>query len=135
MDPATWPAVFTAIARKKRGQGWKTTAADEITWSGSFEGMPLIVLSRVRLRFGNLAHFVVNSGARIGAHDWNLPGGHYVDLRVYSPRPLDDSQLQRLGQLAAAGEDRPIRIRRWEECLSEAVDIRRNSEIPACGAR
>ena len=69
MDPATWPAVFTAIARKKRGQGWKTTAADEITWSGSFEGMPLIVPSRVRLRFGNLAHFVVNSGARIGAHD------------------------------------------------------------------
>jgi hypothetical protein len=52
----------------------------------------------------------------------------YVDLRVYSPRPLDDSQLQRLGQLAAAEEDRPIRIRRWEECLSQAVDIAGNSE-------
>jgi ParB family chromosome partitioning protein len=29
---------------------------------------------------------------------------------------------------SAAEEDRPIRIRRWEECLSQAVDIAGNSE-------
>lgn len=32
---------------------------------------------------GNMAHFLNNSGLRIGAHDWTVAGGH-IDLRVLS---------------------------------------------------
>ena len=85
--------------------------------------MPLRVVSTVRLTFGNLAHFVINSGARIGAHEWNLPGGHYVDLRVSSAYPVGGDQLFRLGQLAATEETRPIRVRRWDERLEDGVFV------------
>lgn len=122
-DERTWSQVFTAVGRKKRGQGWKTTTADEITWTGCFEGLPIVVVSMVRLTGGNMDHFVRNSGARIGAHDWTLAGGHYIDLRVLSKLTLNDSQLQQLGQLAATEDDRPIAVRRWKERLSEALNV------------
>ncbi|HTU47458.1 MAG TPA: hypothetical protein VMF91_20515 [Bryobacteraceae bacterium] len=122
-EAMAWSRNFSAIGRKTRGQGWKTTKSDEITWTGTFEGLPLVVVSRVRLTGGNMDHFVRNSGARIGAHDWTLAGGHYVDLRVLSKSPLDDAQLQRLGQLAATEDDRPMTVRRWKERLSEAITV------------
>lgn len=122
-NPTIWSDVFIALHETRRGQNWKTSAASEITWSGTFEGTPLIVVSRVRLIFGNLAHFTVHSGARIGAHDWNLPGGHYVDLRVLSKVPLDDARLVRLGQLAPTQDTRPIRVPRWKESLAQALEI------------
>jgi hypothetical protein len=116
-----WSQVFRVVGRKKRGQGWKTTTADEITWTGTFEDLPIVVVSRVRLTGGNMDQFVRNSGARIGANDWTLAGGHYVDLRVLSKTPLDDSQLQRLGHLAATQDHRPMTVRRWKERLSDAT--------------
>lgn len=122
-EAVSWSQVFRVVSRKKRGQGWKTTTADEITWTGTFEGLPIVVVSSVRLTGGNMAHFLRNSGARIGAHDWTLAGGHYIDLRVLSKAPLDDAQLQRLGQLAATLDHRPITVRRWKERLSEAITI------------
>lgn len=87
-EAVSWSQVFRVVGRKKRGQGWKTTTADEITWTGTFEGLPIVVVSTVRLTGGNMAHFLRNSGARIGAHDWTLAGGHYIDLRVLSKAPL-----------------------------------------------
>jgi hypothetical protein len=122
-EQVRWSLFFKIVERKKRGQGWKTTTADEITWTGTFEGLPLLVVSTVRLTGGNMDHFVRNSGARIGAHDWSLAGGHYIDLRVLSKVPLDDLQLQRLGQLAATQDDRSITVRRWTEVLSQAINI------------
>lgn len=124
-DKLIWSQVFIAVGRKKRGQGWKTTTADEITWTGRFEDLPIVVVSTVRLTGGNMDHFVRNSGARIGAHDWTLAGGHYIDLRVLSKVALDDSQLQRLGQLAATEDDRPITVRRWKERLSDAITVKK----------
>ena len=130
-----WADVFTVISRKQLGQNRKTTKADQITWSGIFERMPLQVVSTVRLTFGNLAHFVINSGARIGAHESSLPGGHYVDLRVSSGAyTVGDDQLLRLGQLAATEETRPIRVRRWKERLYDGVSVPRPSRRDS-GAR
>lgn len=126
----TWTRTFTLVSRRQRGQNWKTTAADEMTWAGLFEGMPVRVVSTVRLTFGNLAHFTVHSGARIGAHDWNLPGGHYVDLCVACVHALDDAQLLCLGQLAATEENRPIRVRRFGERLTAAVQIPAKPSAP-----
>jgi hypothetical protein len=122
-EAVRWTDVFTVISRKQLGQNWKTTKADQITWSGIFERLPVRVVSTVRLTFGNLAHFTINSGARIGAHDWNLPGGHYIDLRVQCAQPLDDVQLLRLGQMAASEENRPIRVRRWKERLCDGISV------------
>jgi len=122
-EAVSWSRVFTEVGRKRRGQDWKTTKADEITWTGSFEGQPIVVVSTVRLTGGNLAHFLRNSGARIGAHDWTLAGGHYIDLRVLSKQPINDSQLQRLGQLAATQDKRPITVRRWKERLADAINV------------
>lgn len=49
-EAVLWSQVFRAVDRKKRGQGWKTTTADEITSTGIFESLPVVVVSTVRLK-------------------------------------------------------------------------------------
>ncbi len=84
---ARWSDCFSQVGAAERGTGRKTSKAEVLIWQGYFEGALLCIISTVRLTGSNLAHFLVNSGARIGAHDWNLRGGHYVDLRVLSRDP------------------------------------------------
>lgn len=125
----TWSAHFQPIAQAPKPRNdWKTTQATQITWGGIFEGQRIRIVSTVRLTLGNLAHFVVNSGARIGSHNWNLPGGHYVDLKVYSPERLSNEQLRHIGELAATEDERPVYIRRAGELLREAILIPRAPE-------
>ena len=131
-----WSAHFQPIAQApKRRKDWKTTQATQITWGGIFEGQPIRIVSTVRLTLGNLAHFVVNSGARIGSHNWNLPGGHYVDLKVYSRDKLSNEQLRHIGELAATEEERAIYIRRAGELLRDAILIARSPEMSNSGSR
>jgi len=84
-----WTDVFSEVSRRKVGN-CKTLPADEITWQGVFQGQPVCVVSTVRLVMGNLAHFSVNSGARIGARPWKLPGGYCIDLAVESRDELTE---------------------------------------------
>jgi hypothetical protein len=117
-----WSDVFTLAIRRKRGSSRsKTVAADQMIWAGVYRDRKLIVISTVRLAYGYLAHFVVNSGARIGCHDWSLPGGHYVDLAVKAGSPISDKELRDIARLAATEENRPIRVRRSGELLSQSV--------------
>ena len=117
-----WSDIFTlAVRRKRGGSRSKTVAGDQMIWAGVYCNRKLIVVSRVRLAYGNLAHFVVNSGARIGCHDWRLSGGHYIDLAVETSSPISDQELRDIARLAATEEDRPIRVRRRGELLSEGV--------------
>ena len=119
-----WTDVFSEVSRRKVGKcANKTLPADEITWRGLFRGHAVSVVSTVRLVMGNLAHFTVNSGARIGAHSWDLPGGYYVDLAVESVDGLTDEDLLSIGQLAAAVEARPVWVRRRGERLAEARHV------------
>ncbi|HEV2416518.1 MAG TPA: hypothetical protein VGX94_01810 [Terriglobia bacterium] len=101
----------------------KTLPADQITWQGLFGGQPICVISTVRLSLGNLAHSNVNSGARIGAHSWNLPGGHYIDLAVESRPDLSDEDLMSIGRLSAAVDDRQFRVRRRAEHLADGRQV------------
>jgi hypothetical protein len=126
--PRRWSDVFTLISQRKVGHCLgKTTPADELTWEGIFDGQPICVVSTVRLTSGNLAHFLTHSGARIGTHDWNLVGGHFVDLVVHARRPLDTAQLLSLGQLAMTEDTRPVCVRRHGEDLKTSLDIPRPS--------
>ena len=103
-----WTDVFTIVSRSETPRGGaKTTKADVFRWGGVYLGRKVEVTSTVRLVLGNMAHFMVNSGARISCHpgpgtpgyggktgDWNLRGGHYVDLCVKSSEPpLTDEEL------------------------------------------
>jgi len=88
------------------------------------------VLSAVRLIEGNLAHFTVSSNARIGENDWNLHGGHFVDLAVSSNHPLTDDELRSIGRLALTEETRPVSIRRAREPLSSSLNIRTGEARP-----
>ena len=79
---------FTLISQRKAGHcDGKTTPADGLTWEGIFDGQPICVVSTVRLMCGNMTHFPTHSGARIGTYDWNLVGGHFVDLVVSRWKP------------------------------------------------
>ena len=119
-----WSDHFTALSSRKVGTaGWKTNKADEMIWKGHFEGRALCVVSTVRLLGSNMAHFLVNSGARIGAHDWSLRGGHYVDLRILTNDRLSPEELRRIGELARTEDTRPIRVRQGTERLADAVSI------------
>jgi hypothetical protein len=122
-----WTDTFAAVDRKgddlSRSPGHKTSKADVIRWGGVWLGKKIEVISTVRLVYGNLAHFVNNSGARIGCHDWNLPGGHYVDLQVRCGQPLTDDDLLALGRLAASEDTRMIRVRRYKERLAEGLAV------------
>ena len=71
---ARWSDCFSQVGAAERGTGSKTSKAEVLIWQGYFEGALLCIISTVRLTGSNLAHFLVNSGARIGAHDWNLRG-------------------------------------------------------------
>jgi hypothetical protein len=123
-----WSDTFTLVSQRKVGHcGWKTTPADELTWEGSFDGQPVTVVSTVRLSCGNMAHFLTHSGSRIGSHDWNLVGGHYVDLVVHARHPLDSDQLLRLGQLTLTEDPGPVFIRRHGEPLSRSLSVPRPS--------
>jgi hypothetical protein len=126
--PRRWSDVFTLVSRRKVGHCLgKTTPADEMTWEGTFDGQNLSVVSTVRLTCGNMAHFLTHSGARIGTFDWNLVGGHFVDLVVHARRPLDTAQLLSLGQLALTEDTRPVFVRRHGEKLEESLNIPRPS--------
>jgi hypothetical protein len=119
-----WTDVFREVTRRKVGNcGGKTLPADQIVWEGTFRGHAVCVVSTVRLVLGNLAHFSVNSAARIGAHSWKLPGGHYVDLTVRSRPQLSDEDLLVIGELAAAMDSRPIWVRRRGERMAEGRQI------------
>lgn len=120
-----WSDHFTVLSTRQVGAngGWKTTKADEITWQGYFEGRLLLIVTTVRLTGSNLAHFCVNSGARIGSHDWNLKGGHPVDLRVITRHPLSPAALQRLGELARTEDNRDLAVRQGKEVLAQAIRI------------
>ena len=120
-----WSDHFTVLSSRKVGAngGWKTNKADEITWQGYFEGRLLLIVTTVRLTGSNLAHFCVNSGARIGSHDWNLKGAHFVDLRVITRNPLSPDALQRLVELARTEDDRPIAARQGRELLAKAIRV------------
>ncbi len=89
---ARWSDCFSQVGAAERGTGSKTSNAEVLIWEGYFEGALLCIISTVRLTGSNLAHFLVNSGARIGAQDWSLRGGHYVDLRVLSRDPASLDQ-------------------------------------------
>jgi len=119
-----WSDAFDIRTRERTGNSrTKTRQGEVIVWDGSFEGQPLCVISTVRLVGGNMAHFLVSSNARIGSHDWNLRGGHYVDLRVLSKHPLSREELLRLGKLARTEENRPIYIRQERQLLNEALSV------------
>ncbi len=120
---AQWSDYFSQVGASARGIGSKTTKADVMVWKGYFEGHPLCIVSTVRLTGSNLAHFLVHSGARIGTHDWNLFGGHYVDLRVLTTDQLTADELRRIGNLARSEEDRPIRVRRGRDRLADALPV------------
>jgi len=123
-----WSDTFALVSQRKVGHcGGKTTPADELTWEGLFDGQLVSVISTVRLFWGNMAHFLTHSGARIGSHDWNLAGGHFVDLVVTARPPLDADQLVRLGQLALTEDHRPVFIRRHGEPLSRSLNVPRPS--------
>lgn len=117
-----WSDVFVATMRRRQGNSRsKTTRSDQITWAGIYCNRKVVVVSTVRLCYGNLAHFILNSGARIGCHDWNLRGGHYVDLAVQTSPPLSNDELRQLARLAATEEARPVRARRYGELLDQGV--------------
>jgi hypothetical protein len=119
-----WTDVFIEVSRRKVGNcAGKTLPADQITWQALFRGHAVCVVSSVRLTLGNLAHFNVNSAARIGAHPWKLPGGHYIDLAVASRPQLSDEDLLAIGELAAAMESRPTWVWRRGERLAEGRQI------------
>lgn len=126
-----WTDVFRIVRRApRRSPGNKSLTADVITWQGAFNSNPMLVTSTVRLTYGGLAHFLISSNARIGAHDYNIPGGHYVDLCVESLYPLSDSDLLTLARLAARQDERPIRIRRRGQRLGEAIGDVSNEPNP-----
>ena len=118
-----WGDCFSQVGAAERGTGRKTSKAEVLIWQGYFEGALLCIISTVRLTGSNLAHFLVNSGARIGAHDWNLCGGHYVDLRVLSRDPLSAAALRRLGELARTEDTRPVAVRQGKQLLADAVRV------------
>lgn len=120
-----WTDIFSEVSRRMVGNcGAKTLPADQITWQGIFRGHCVCVVSTVRLVLGNLAHFSVNSAARIGAHSWKLPGGHYIDLTVESRPELSDEDLLAIGELAATMDARPVRVRRRPERLAEGRQVK-----------
>ena len=120
-----WSDHFSILSSRQVGTngGWKTTKADEITWQGYFEGRLLLIVTTVRLTGSNVAHFCVNSGARIGENAWNLNGGHFVDLRVINRDPLSPDALHRLGELARTEDNRPIAARQGRELLAQAIRV------------
>lgn len=120
-----WTDIFSEVSGRKVGNcGTKTLPADQITWQGLFRGHAVCVVSSVRLVLGRLAHFNVNFAARIGAHGWTLPGGHYIDLAVQSHPELSDEDLLAIGELAMTMDTRPVRVRRRSECLAEGTKLR-----------
>ncbi len=70
-----------------------------------------------------MAHFLVNSGARIGENDWSLCGGHYVDLRILTTDRLTAEELRHIGELARTEETRPFRVRQGKDRLADAVCV------------
>jgi hypothetical protein len=105
------------------GIAWKTTHATKITWEGLFNGRLIRIVSTVRITGGNMAHFLVHSGARIGCHDWNLRGGHYIDLRIVCRDELTPDELRWIGELARTENDRPVTVRQGNQTLAEALAI------------
>lgn len=103
--------------------GLETNKANEITWQGCFEGRLLLIVTTVRLTSSNLAHFCVNSGARIGENSWDLNGGHFVDVRVITRDPLGLDALRRLGELARTEDNRNVAVRQGRELLAQALRI------------
>lgn len=119
-----WSDYFIALSTRKIGTaGWKTSQADEMMWKGQFDGRLLCVVSTVRLSGSNMAHFLVNSGARIGENAWNLCGGHYVDLRILTSDRLTAAELQRIGELARTEDTRPVRVRQGRDRLADAIRV------------
>lgn len=119
-----WSDHFQQVGSRTRPDGHsKTTPADEQVWQGYFEGKLLCIHTTVRLTGGNMAHFLVHSGARIGSHPWYLRGGHYVDMRVLSRETLSTEELKRLGELARTEDQRSIAVRQGRETLAEAVHV------------
>ncbi len=116
-----WRDHFVQIGATARGLNSKTSKADVMVWEGHFDGHLLCIVSTVRLTAGNLAHFLVNSGKRIGSNDWSLHGGHYTDLRVLSRTTLTTPQLLRIAQLARTDDTRPVAVRQGKMHLDEAV--------------
>lgn len=126
-----WSDYFTALSTRKVGAaGWKTNKADETMWKGYYEGRLLCVVSTVRLSGSNMAHFLVNSGARIGENAWNLCGGHYVDLRILTSDRITANELRRIGELARTEETRPVRVRQGRDRLADAVSVPGNRPSP-----
>lgn len=120
-----WSDYFTQVGAGLRGiPQAKTTQADTQVWEGSFEGHLLCVHSTVRLTGGNMAHFLVHSGARIGSHAWNLRGGHYVDLRILSRDVFTPEELRRLGRLAQTEDTRSFVVRQGKQTLSQGCASR-----------
>ena len=118
-----WSNHFVQVGATARGLNSKTSKADVMVWEGHFDGNLLCVVSTVRLVAGNLAHFLVNSGERIGSKAWSLHGGHYTDLRVLSRRLLSATLLLDLGRLARTEDVRPVAVRQGKQRLEEAVWI------------
>ena len=122
--PRRWSDIFTLTKQRKVGRcGGKTTPADERTWEGTFDGQFICVVSTVRLMCSNMAHFLTHSGGRIGTYDWNLVGGHFLDLVVHAQPPLNTTQLLILGQLAMTEDTRPVCVRRQGEGLQNSLNI------------
>lgn len=109
--PATWPLAI--VARRKVGRGYKTTAADEITWAGTFRGAAIHAVTRVRC-IDPLEGFMTNSGMRL-RDSFVGRGGHFVDLCVHTP--IADEDLRELEALARLVDARPVVARRRGEAL------------------
>jgi hypothetical protein len=105
---------FREVARRKVGGGSKTAPADEITWTGFFNGRRLTFTTRPRLLTPN-ASFLVSSNARLRTSILKRDEGHFIDLCVRD-RVLDGAERAALQALAQAQDpDRPVWVRHRRE--------------------
>lgn len=124
---AAWP--FREVTRRKVGGGSKTSPADEITWTGSFNGRPIIFTTRPRLVTAQ-ASFLVSSNARLRTSVLKRDESHFLDLCVQD-RALSMTERAELAALAGAQDrSRPVRVRETGEPVRGEVPTEVESPGP-----
>jgi N12 class adenine-specific DNA methylase len=108
---------FTIVGQRKVGGGAKTFPADEYTWKGEFEGVPVTMVTRPRTIVEGEG-FLTSGNMRL--RDSKVgDGGHFVDAVVDGD--LTTEQLTRLQEfMEGSGDERPIRVRRKGEPLGRS---------------
>jgi hypothetical protein len=105
---AAWP--FREVARRRVGGGSKTSPAEEITWAGSFHGLPITFTTRPRLVTAH-ASFLVPSNARLRTSILKRDEVHFLDLCARD-RALSEAERAELAAMAQAQDpSRPVRVR------------------------